>query len=105
MRYLISILLLSLVTTVTQAEPPPIPELGAEGYLLVDYDSGALLAAANAESRLEPASLTKIMTAYVVFSELAEGNIALDDLVLISEKAWRTGGSKMFIDSRQAGCG
>ncbi|MEA1050819.1 D-alanyl-D-alanine carboxypeptidase family protein [Lamprobacter modestohalophilus] len=98
MRYLISILLLSLVTTVTQAEPPPIPELGAEGYLLVDYDSGALLAAANAESRLEPASLTKIMTAYVVFSELAEGNIALDDLVLISEKAWRTGGSKMFIE-------
>jgi len=98
MRYLISIILASLVALVAQAETPPAPELGAQGYLLIDYDSGEVLAAANADVRLEPASLTKIMTAYVVFSELAAGNIALDDQVLISEKAWRTGGSKMFIE-------
>lgn len=99
MRYLLSIILVSLVVTVAQAETtPPAPDLGAEGYLLLDYGSGRVLAAANAETRLEPASLTKIMTAYVVFSELEAGNIALDDQVLISEKAWRTGGSKMFIE-------
>jgi D-alanyl-D-alanine carboxypeptidase (penicillin-binding protein 5/6) len=98
MRYILSIILAGLVAAVAQAETPPAPELGAEGYLLVDYDSGAVLAAANADARLEPASLTKIMTAYVVFSELAAGNIALDDQVLVSEKAWRTGGSKMFIE-------
>ncbi len=99
MRYLLSIILVSLVVTVAQAETtPPAPDLGAEGYLLLDYGSGRVLAAANAETRLEPASLTKIMTAYVVFSELEAGNIALDDRVLISEKAWRTGGSKMFIE-------
>ncbi|MEA3639022.1 MAG: D-alanyl-D-alanine carboxypeptidase family protein [Lamprobacter sp.] len=98
MHYFISIFFASLFATAVQAETPPAPEVGAQGYLLLDYDSGALLAAANAESRLEPASLTKIMTAYAVFSELAAGNIALDDQVLISEKAWRTGGSKMFIE-------
>lgn len=98
MRYIITIILASLVLVTAWAEPPPPPALGAEGYLLIDHDSGAVLAAANADARLEPASLTKIMTAYVVFSELAAGNIALDDQVLISEKAWRTGGSKMFIE-------
>jgi D-alanyl-D-alanine carboxypeptidase (penicillin-binding protein 5/6) len=82
-------------------DPAPIPEpppLDAQGWLLVSHDSGMVLAAANAEARLEPASLTKIMTAYVVFLELAAENLALDDQVPISEKAWRTGGSKMFIE-------
>ncbi|WP_462320258.1 D-alanyl-D-alanine carboxypeptidase family protein [Halochromatium sp.] len=102
MRYRLPFILAGFLATwlaaAVQAETPPAPELGAEGYLLVDYDSGVGLAAKNADSRLEPASLTKIMTAYVVFSELAAGNIALDDQVLVSEKAWRTGGSKMFIE-------
>ncbi|MGB5735213.1 MAG: D-alanyl-D-alanine carboxypeptidase family protein [Thiohalocapsa sp.] len=84
-----------------QAQQVPIPDppqLGAKGYLLVDHDSDEILAESNADERLEPASLTKIMTAYVVFRELAEGNLSLDDEVLISEKAWRTGGSKMFVE-------
>jgi beta-lactamase class A len=84
-----------------QAQQVPIPDppdLAARGYLLVDHDSGAILAESNADERLEPASLTKIMTAYVVFRELAEGKLSLDDEVLISEKAWRTGGSKMFVE-------
>lgn len=98
MRYLLTLLFACAVVTSASAETPPPTDLGAEGYLLVDHDSGAVLAASNAESRLEPASLTKIMTAYVVFNELAAGNIALDDQVRISEKAWRTGGSKMFIE-------
>ncbi|WP_295879438.1 D-alanyl-D-alanine carboxypeptidase family protein [uncultured Thiohalocapsa sp.] len=77
---------------------PDPPSLNARGYLLVDYDSGAILAEHNADEPLEPASLTKIMTAYVVFRELAAGNLQLADEALVSEKAWRTGGSKMFIE-------
>ncbi len=77
---------------------PDPPQVAAKGYLLVAHDSGQLIAESNADERLEPASLTKIMTAYVVFRELAGGNLALDDQVLVSEKAWRTGGSKMFIE-------
>ncbi|WP_348758777.1 D-alanyl-D-alanine carboxypeptidase family protein [Candidatus Methylocalor cossyra] len=81
------------------AEAPPIPappEIGAKAYLLMDYHSGRVLAEANADQPMEPASLTKIMTAYVVFRELAKGNLHLDDLVTVSEKAWKTEGSRMF---------
>ena len=77
---------------------PDPPQPAAKSYLLVDHDSGAILAESNADERLEPASLTKILTAYVLFRELAGGNVALDDEALISEKAWRTGGSKTFVE-------
>jgi D-alanyl-D-alanine carboxypeptidase (penicillin-binding protein 5/6) len=76
---------------------PNPPELPVKSYLLVDHNSGTVLAEHNADERLEPASLTKIMAAYVVFRELAAGHLSLDDEALISEKAWRTGGSKMFV--------
>jgi D-alanyl-D-alanine carboxypeptidase (penicillin-binding protein 5/6) len=77
---------------------PSPPTLSASGYLLSDYHSGRILAAENQDQRLEPASLTKIMTAYMVFHELKQGNLRLDDEVLVSEKAWRTPGSRMFIE-------
>ena len=77
---------------------PAPPSVAGTGHLLIDHNSGTVLAEANADTRLEPASLTKIMTAYVVFRELQEGNIQLQDKVLISEKAWRTPGSRMFIE-------
>lgn len=77
---------------------PSPPQISASGYLLVDYDSGQVLAENNADNRLEPASLTKIMTAYLVFKELKSGDIKLDDEVLISEKAWRTPGSRTFVE-------
>ncbi len=85
------------VNAQTPTAPPP-PELNVKGYLLVDFQSGRSLAEFNADERLEPASLTKIMTAYTVFRELASGRIRLSDPVMISERAWRTGGSKMFIE-------
>jgi D-alanyl-D-alanine carboxypeptidase (penicillin-binding protein 5/6) len=86
-------------TTVPADIPMPAPpKLSASGYLLSDFYSGRVLAANNEDQRLEPASLTKIMTAYVVFHELQEGNIRLTDEVLVSEKAWRTPGSRMFIE-------
>ena len=77
---------------------PSPPEVNARAHVLVDYRSGALLASHNPDQRHEPASLTKMMTAYVVFSELRAGNIRLDDMVLVSEKAWRAPGSRMFIE-------
>lgn len=77
---------------------PAAPQLGANSYILVDFNSDRILVEHNADMGVEPASITKLMTAYVVFSELAQGNITLEDSVPVSEKAWRTGGSRMFID-------
>lgn len=77
---------------------PAAPQLGAKSYILVDFNSDRILVENNPDMRVEPASITKLMTAYVVFSELDQGNINLEDLVPISERAWRTGGSRMFID-------
>jgi D-alanyl-D-alanine carboxypeptidase (penicillin-binding protein 5/6) len=74
------------------------PEIAAKGYVLIAHPSGQVLAESNGDQRLEPASLTKTLSAYAVFHELAAGHVALTDEVLISEKAWRTGGSRMFID-------
>ncbi len=83
-----------------QPSEPPLapPELQAKGFLLVDFNSGKVLAERNADERLEPASLTKIMTAYSVFREIAAGHVKLTDQVTISEQAWKTGGSRMFVN-------
>lgn len=80
---------------------PAPPELPAKAYFLQDFNSGRVIAENHADERLSPASLTKIMTAYVVFRELGAGNLKLTDLVTISEKAWRTSGSKMFVEVNQ----
>jgi D-alanyl-D-alanine carboxypeptidase (penicillin-binding protein 5/6) len=91
------ILFAPLLGRADNAVPAP-PSVSATGYLLIDTDSDTVLAARDAEQRLEPASLTKIMTAYLVFRELQSGSIKLSDQVLVSEKAWRTPGSRMFIE-------
>ena len=77
---------------------PAAPSLGANSYILMDFNSGDVLVESNPDMPVEPASLTKVMTSYVVFNELKSGNIALADTVNISETAWRTGGSRMFIE-------
>ena len=77
---------------------PAAPQLGAKSYLLMDFNSGRILVEHNADLQMEPASITKLMTSYVVFKELAEGNITLEETAVVSEKAWRTGGSRMFIE-------
>jgi len=77
---------------------PSAPSVAAKAYTLVDYNSGRVLAEQNSEERLPPASITKLMTSYVVSHELHAGNIGLDDEVLISEKAWRMVGSRSFIE-------
>ncbi|HDZ56695.1 MAG TPA: D-alanyl-D-alanine carboxypeptidase [Pseudomonas xinjiangensis] len=77
---------------------PTAPQLAATSYLLIDANSGAVLVEQNADQPLPPASLTKMMTSYIASLELMRGQIKEDDLVLVSEKAWRKGGSKMFIE-------
>lgn len=77
---------------------PVPPKVKAKGYLLVDFNSGRVLAEKNADERMEPASLTKMLSSYVVAYELREGNIKLDDEVLISKKAWKMPGSRMFVE-------
>ncbi|MEE4304486.1 MAG: D-alanyl-D-alanine carboxypeptidase family protein [Wenzhouxiangella sp.] len=81
-----------------QSPVPAAPSVGATSYVLVDYHSDTVVAELDADSQVEPASITKLMTSYVVFSEVADGNMSLSDEVLISEKAWRTEGSRMFIE-------
>ena len=77
---------------------PAPPRVNAKAYLLIDYNSGHILAEHNADKQIEPASLTKLMTAYVVLYEIERGGINLEDKVKISEKAWRMRGSRMFIE-------
>ena len=81
----------------TTSIPPP-PQLAARSYIVVDQGSGRVLAGLEPDSRQEPASLTKLMTAYGVFKALKEGRIKLNDNVTISEHAWKMEGSKMFVE-------
>lgn len=76
---------------------PSAPSLGAKTYILVDYGSGQTLAAKNPDQRVEPASVTKLMTAYIVFDEIAKNNLSPDDMVTVSKKAWEMKGSQMFL--------
>ena len=80
------------------AQVPAAPELAARGYILVDHHSGKVLAAKSDQEPLDPASITKLMTAYAVFRALSDAQIKLADQVPISEIAWRTPGSRMFIE-------
>lgn len=77
---------------------PAPPEVAAKNYLLIDFASGKVLAEKNADEQIEPASITKLMTAYVVYKEMDEGRLNMDDMVDISEKAWRMGGSRMYLE-------
>ncbi|HEV7135389.1 MAG TPA: D-alanyl-D-alanine carboxypeptidase family protein [Steroidobacteraceae bacterium] len=95
---LLALSTLALATTAGAAVPtPPPPDLDAGSYIVIDHQSGDVVAQKNADQRMEPASLTKLMTAYVVFSALRDGRLKLDDPVTISEDAWRTGGSRTFV--------
>lgn len=87
----------SSATAATAPVPAP-PVIGAKSYLLIDSNSGYELASLEPDLKLAPASLTKLMSGYAIFKALGEGQISLDDEVTVSEKAWRTPGSRMFIE-------
>lgn len=97
---LLACVLLSLIAVAVQAQTiPPPPQMPVRGYVLMDFQSGNLLVELNGQERMEPASITKLMAAYVIYEALASGKIRLDDQVTISETARRMGGSRMFIEA------
>ncbi len=99
--FFIGVLLAVTVQSSFAASPiftPAAPSVAASSYLLMDFNSGRVLAEKDPDKRVAPASLTKIMTVYVVFRELKAGHLALDEKVTISQNAWETGGSKMFVE-------
>ncbi|HJV24232.1 MAG TPA: D-alanyl-D-alanine carboxypeptidase family protein [Aromatoleum sp.] len=96
MRFFIA-LLFSLISLAVSAQNVPPPALAARAWLLMDHATGQVLAAQEPDSRIEPASLTKLMTAYLTFAALKSGSIQLEQTVPVSEKAWRMEGSRMFI--------
>ncbi|MDH3451758.1 MAG: D-alanyl-D-alanine carboxypeptidase [Gammaproteobacteria bacterium] len=87
----------ALLHAAVTAVPGP-PQIDAKAYLLVDFDSGRVLAEHNIDEATAPASITKIMTSYVVYQELAKDSFTLETLVPVSKKAWRMKGSRMFIE-------
>ncbi|MEJ2042404.1 MAG: D-alanyl-D-alanine carboxypeptidase [Reinekea sp.] len=93
-------LVAGLVATLAVAEPiiPAAPQLAAVSYVLVDGETGQVLVANNEHQEMAPASLTKLMTSYVAEREILEGRMALTDETLVSEKAWKMPGSRMFIE-------
>jgi D-alanyl-D-alanine carboxypeptidase (penicillin-binding protein 5/6) len=98
-RVSLSLLLLTApVAWAAQMVIPAPPQLAAKSYVLMDAASGNILVEHNADERLPPASLTKLMTAYLATLDINRGQIKETDMVRISEKAWRMGGSKMFIE-------
>ena len=96
--FLSLLLLIAPATWASQMVIPAPPQLAAKSYVLMDAASGNVLIEQNADERLPPASLTKLMTAYLATLDINRGQIKGSDLVRISEKAWRMGGSKMFIE-------
>ncbi|MDA8256052.1 MAG: D-alanyl-D-alanine carboxypeptidase [Betaproteobacteria bacterium] len=96
MRFLVFLFCL-LPLAASHAQPLPVPTLSARAWLLMDYATGQVLAAHEADTRLEPASLTKVMTTYLVADALAQKTLSLQQPVTVSERAWRTQGSRSFV--------
>jgi D-alanyl-D-alanine carboxypeptidase (penicillin-binding protein 5/6) len=105
MRLILLLLLSVLPVTLPAQQPafphPPAPAIAATAYLLLDFNSGQTLVAQLPQQRVEPASLTKLMTAYLTFAALKQKRIRLDQTVPVSERAWRTEGSRTFIEPRK----
>ena len=101
--FLKSFFLIFIFSNVIAEEPrfyiPDSPPIAAKSYVLMDHNSGKILAGENENERRSPASLTKIMTSYVIFKRLKEDFISLDDEVKISEKAWKTGAQEALLKS------
>lgn len=94
-------LILAACASLALAQNPPAPVLNAKAWLLLDMSSGQVLASQNPAERIEPASLTKLMTAYLAFSALKAKTITQEQVVPVSEKAWKAIGSRMFIEPRK----
>ena len=87
------------VDLASQSMVPNAPKLDLSSYILIEASTNTVLAEFNSDDQIAPASMTKVMSGFVIADQIASGAISLDDKVLISEKAWKTGGSKMFIEA------
>ena len=98
--FLFALLLLNsiLIADINASPIPKPPNPNIKSYVLMDYDSGMIIASKNPSLVLPPASITKIMTSYIAFLELENQTLSLNDKITVSKKAWKTGGSKMFIE-------
>ncbi|CAM5795108.1 D-alanyl-D-alanine carboxypeptidase family protein [Ottowia pentelensis] len=96
----LAVLTLSSAALLAHAQAPQPPEVAAKAYLLMDLSSGQILAGKDMDAPVEPASLTKLMTAYVVFDALRAKKVSLTQTLPVSERAWKTPGSRMFIDPK-----
>jgi D-alanyl-D-alanine carboxypeptidase (penicillin-binding protein 5/6) len=92
---------LFLLPALAFADAPPPPAIAAKAWLLYDFTSGQAITSANEHERVEPASLTKLMTAYVTFSALKQKTLTLDQIAPVSERAWKAPGSRMFIEPKK----
>lgn len=97
----IAALCAALVSQPVLADAPPPPQIAAKAWVLMDLTVDQPIVSHDADARVEPASLTKLMSAYLVFTALEKKSITLDQQVPVSEKAWKTGGSRMFIEPRK----
>ena len=93
--------LLLFLAPLARADAPPPPPIAARAWLLVDLANGQTIATQNADERIEPASLTKLMTAYLVFDALKKKAITTEQVAPVSQRAWKAGGSRMFIEPRK----
>ena len=98
MQLLCGFLLLLAAASVSAQQVPSPPPIAAKAYLLLDYNSGQSLVSHNPEQRIEPASLTKLMTAYLTFSALRQKTLKPDQMVVVSSRAWKSAGSRMFVE-------
>jgi D-alanyl-D-alanine carboxypeptidase (penicillin-binding protein 5/6) len=101
MKKLIYFLLLApfCIDLTAQSLVPKAPKLNLSSYILIEANTNTVIAEFNSDNQIAPASMTKVMSGYVIADQIANGSISLDDKVLISEKAWKTGGSKMFVEA------
>jgi D-alanyl-D-alanine carboxypeptidase (penicillin-binding protein 5/6) len=98
---IIALALLTLIPALAQAAAPQPPPIAGRSWLVADLSSGQILVTQKADERVEPASLTKLMTAYVVFQSLRDKKLTLDQQINVSDRAWRAPGSRMFIQPRR----
>lgn len=104
MRGVFALVLCCLLGTALAADPPAEiapPALAAKAFILTDYHTGQVLASQNPDDKVEPASLTKLMTAYLTFAAIKSGQLKLDQVIPVSEKAWKAEGSRMFIEPKK----
>ena len=92
------LMVLNSIASAVNIPVPEAPDINASAYILMDHNTGKVVAEKNADETKDPASITKLMTAYAIYAALERGDISLNDDVIISEKAWRAIGSRMFIE-------